>query len=289
MYSNDDKANIVESTADDDDDELQDSPRHKDNDGFITTQIDRVARIFKRFIKEPIYKTGFFPFKFIATSCTLGFLPEWQHGWSAFLAAILSGLVLYLNLQSGAMTVVGLALPLFITFLICLLVGSLAISVYQTKDSSANEEITINTFTFQIFTFAVAMPATIAIGKGIISFNTAMCDQYLYCSPWFFKTFSYTLVAAVPFAVARFCDIKKFWPSAEINLRYNNALSKMMESFICSVYALTILYLVALIVFDITLVDAIRFWEQLLKGTMNVILRARLDIEEDILDDYSHF
>ena len=229
-----------------------------------------------------------FPITFIVTGSGAGFLPEWQKHWASVAAFILSSIIVY-NTVSFFAAPLEIAVVLLVSSMICILLTLLSITIYQNKNSEAKDEIVIHVITAQILTLSLSSPAFFTIGQWIIKVYSGICGSLFYCASWFFVTLSFLSIMSFPFLCFRFFDTIQPWPIGIINLRYNNAFSKLFEGIIAAIYASITLYIIAFIFSDLTLTQSVYFLKSLLHHTIMTISTTNLDslIEidlEDLLD-----
>lgn len=224
---------------------------------------DKVVDIFFKKIKKYLISfLGFiFPTRIIATFFGMGYLPDWQHHWTAFFSIPLVGLVVYFTVGFSSTMVEINTVVLFFS-LVLLILGLVGIYIFQKTVFSDNKyEVTIHVAFGQILMIGLSIPAIIQITNRIFAFNTVVCTRFMHCADWFFQSATYFAGMLVPYFIFRLADITKPWPSFWIERDYHNAISNMAEGFFNAIYAAIFIYLLAFILFDLKVVQVIAYFD----------------------------
>lgn len=206
----------------------------------------------------------FLPSKIISTFFGLGYLPTWQHYWTAAGAIVLLYLVMFFRgdffvYSADIITLMPetgfVALVLGVLLLV---LGMLCIFSFHTIRPSAasSTEIMIHVAVFQILFVAFGMPVTNSVAKSIYSAYDFVCIDVIPCSWWILSSIKFFTGAAIPFVFFVIILTISPWPSVIIQLRYNNALSIMFEGLIFFVYTMLAAYFIAFTFFGTNLVES---------------------------------
>jgi phosphatidylglycerophosphatase A len=226
---------------------------------------DKIKRIFLTKVKKYFFSVlGFiFPARLIATFFGIGYLPDWQHHWTAFFVIPLVGLIIHFTIGFSS-TMIEIAYLMLLIAIIMFIIGVIAIFIFQKTVFSENKyEVTIHVAFGQVLMIALSMPAIIQITSKIFVFNTFVCEKFMHCASWFFFSSTYFAGMLVPYFIFRLVDITKPWPSYWIERDYHNPISNMIEGLFNAIYATIFIYLLAFILFDLNVIQVMEFYEML--------------------------
>ncbi|MBQ4875246.1 MAG: phosphatidylglycerophosphatase A [Rickettsiaceae bacterium H1] len=226
-----------------------------------------VKKIKNRKIKKIKVLIGLLPTKTIATFFGIGYFPEWQSHWASLVAILITILIVYAFIGPNG-SVIELSIVALITAIIFFFIGLIFIYLFQLKNPSANDEIMIHIVFGQIFVLSLSAPAIIAIGNNMVNFNDFLCEKFLYCAPWFYKTITYVPIFAIPYISYRVIDTFKPWPASIFDRDYNTATSNMLDGLINALYTLLFLYLIAFMFFSLTMDEALLFFHGIIDQLM---------------------
>ena len=226
-------------------------------------------RVIKFFVKSTKY---YMPSRTFASCFGVGFLPEWQLHWAAFIGLLIALLVVYLSVGFEA-SLIEIAGVVVILAVICFFIGMISIYLFKMHHPDTDERIAVHSGVGQMFVLGFSVPTMVVFSYKVMTVNNSICGVYFYCASWFYKVITYFTIFAFPYAVYRLFDIIMPWPSSYLNYYMSNPVSKMMEGLINAAYTIVAMYLIAFIFFDLTLVDALKFNSEVLSyiGSISIV------------------
>lgn len=227
--------------------------------------------IIRRFIAKLV------PGKTLSTIFGIGLLPTWQRHWGTLFATLFIAVELWIVLNGTGVNILNLhslsntvyiASILMSTAIIIYVISIPMIASYQTFDNTDTDSIIIEVVAGYIALIALSLITLIYIRDFINRIAISGLCTIMPCPFWLSGALNTIAPIALPFAVYRYFDSWKIWPSSFFISGLSTVTGRISDTLTSVIYGSFTLYFISFTICDLPAAQATDFIVMLTHATL---------------------